>query len=179
MSMSEDTDVAVDTNTDVEEATNSNESGNEKDTTDLLAELEKQRKANLEIAIRAKKAEAELKLLKRSKLETSEEPDREIVKSVKRLEEIENKRQFGFENNLSPEETDFMFRATGGKPTKESLEDPFIKGGLESYRSKKRLEANTPSSSSSSSPFRSKPFKEMTEEERKRAFEEKSPLNKR
>lgn len=58
-------DVAVDTNTDVEETTNSNESGSE-DTTDLAEELEKQRKANLQILARAKKAEEELKKFKTS-----------------------------------------------------------------------------------------------------------------
>lgn len=112
-------------------------------------------------------------------LKTNEEPDREIVKSVKRLEEIENKRQFGFEHNLSPEETDFVFKISGNKPTKEILEDPFVKSGLEGHRSKKRLEANTPSSSSSSSPFKVKQFNEMSDDEKRKAFEEASPLNKR
>lgn len=56
-------DVAVDTNTDVEETTNSNEGGDE-ETTDLAEQLEKQRKANLQILARAKKAEDELKKFK-------------------------------------------------------------------------------------------------------------------
>lgn len=112
-------------------------------------------------------------------LKTNEEPDKEIVKSVKRLEEIENKRQFGFEHQLSPEETDFVFKISGGKPSKEVLEDPFVKSGLEGYRSKKRLEANTPSSSSSSSPFKTKQFNEMSEDEKRKAYEEASPLNRR
>ena len=57
-------DVAVDTNTDVEEATNSNENSEQEDTVDLAEELEKQRKANSHINARAKKAEVELKELK-------------------------------------------------------------------------------------------------------------------
>ena len=119
-------DVATDTNVDVEEATDSNETGAETDTNiDLSEEIEKQRKANLDLSIRARKAEEQLKVLRRSKLEAKEEPDREIVKSVKRLEEIENKRQFGFEHQLSPEETDYIFKISGGKPTKEILEDTF------------------------------------------------------
>ena len=129
---------------------------------------------NKAIADRLKK-----KLANPPTLLTKEKPDYEIVKSVKRLEEIESKRQFGFEHSLSPEETDFLFRATGGNPTKETLEDPFIKGGLESYRSKKRLEANTPSGSSSSSIFKGKEFKEMSEDEKRKSFEEASPINRK
>jgi hypothetical protein len=177
--MDENIDVAVDTNTEGQEDTQNQQTGDE-NTPDLAIELEKQRKANLDISIRAKKAEAELKILKqRSQLKVNDEPDREIVKSVKRLEELENKRQFGFENGLAPEETDFVFKITGGKPDKDILQDPFVKSGLEGYRSKKRLESNTPSPSSSSSPFRGKQFKEMSEDEKKRAFEEASPLNKK
>jgi hypothetical protein len=119
------------------------------------------------------------KLAQPQTLSTKEKPDDEIIKKVSRLEEIESKRQFGFENNLSPEETDFVYKVTGGVPKKEILEDPFIKAGLEGYRSKKRLEANTPSGSSSSSIFKGKEFKEMSEDDRRKAFEEASPLNRK
>ncbi len=64
----QDEDVAVDTNTDVEETTNSNESGVE-ETTDLAGELEKAREAQSQILARAKKAEAELKKLRETKPE--------------------------------------------------------------------------------------------------------------
>lgn len=57
-------DVAVDINTDVEEATNSNENSDQEDTVDLAEELERQRKANAQINARAKKAEQELRDLK-------------------------------------------------------------------------------------------------------------------
>ena len=60
----QDEDVAVDTNTDVEEATNSNETSEQEDTVDLAEELEKQRKANAQINARAKRAEEELKTLR-------------------------------------------------------------------------------------------------------------------
>jgi hypothetical protein len=103
---------------------------------------------------------------------TTREPDEELVKSVKNLELIENKRQFGYEHGLSPEETDFIFKFAGGKPTKEVLENPFIKSGLEGFRASKRVEANTPSSTSRSPIFQGKDFKEMTEDERRKAFEE-------
>lgn len=109
-------------------------------------------------------------------LVAKEEPNNEIAQKVNRLEEIENKRQFGFEHQLSPEETDYVFKISGGKPSKEVLEDPFVKAGIDGYRSKKRLENNTPSSSPSSSPFRGKQFSEMSEDDKKKTFEEKSPL---
>ncbi len=109
---------------------------------------------------------------KNKTLPAKQEPDKEIYKSVKRLEEIESKRQFGFENNLSPEETDFVFKITGGKPDKDILENPFVKSGLEGYRAKKRIEANIPNSSSSSLHFQGKQFKDLSEEDRKKAFEE-------
>ena len=99
--------------------------------------------------------------------------DEDIVKDVTYLKQVESKRQFGFEHNLSPEETDYAFKFSSGKPTKEILEDPFFKGGLESLRTKKRLEANIPGSSSRSSVFSEKPFNESSEDERKKAFESK------
>lgn len=100
--------------------------------------------------------------------------DEDVVKSVKNLELIEAKRQYGYENNLSPEETDFIFKFTGGKPSKDILTNPFVKSGLEGYRASKRLEANTPSSTTTSKVFQGKEFKEMNEDERRKAFEEAS-----
>lgn len=99
------------------------------------------------------------------------EHDDDLVKTVKNLETIELKRQFGFENNLSPAETDFIFKISNGKPSKEILEDPFVKGGLDSYRAKQRIENNTPGSSSRSSVFADKNFAELDENDRKKAFE--------
>jgi len=98
----------------------------------------------------------------------------EVVQSVRKLETIETKRQFGYENSLSPEETDFVFRVSNGEPTKETLSDPFVKSGLEGYRESKKIEANTPISSSRSTVFQGKEFKDMTEEERKANFNEAS-----
>ena len=57
-------DVATDTSVEVEEATESNDNSEQEDTVDLAEELEKQRKANLDILARTRKAEAEVKRLK-------------------------------------------------------------------------------------------------------------------
>jgi hypothetical protein len=97
--------------------------------------------------------------------------DEEIISSVKKLEVIEAKRQFGYENSLSPEETDFLFKFTGGKPDKSVLENPFVKSGIEGFRASKRVEANTPGSSSRSQVFQGKEFKEMSDDERRKSFE--------
>lgn len=99
--------------------------------------------------------------------------DDDVRKTVSELKLIEEKRQFGFENNLSPEETDFVFTFSKGKPTKEIMDNPFVKSGIDGFRSQKRLEANTPSSSSHSPIFGSKPFEEMTLDEQRKAFEER------
>lgn len=152
--------------------------------TNTEAELDNQQEEKVDWKAEALKQQAIASRLKKKlgtqpTLQTKEKPDDEIVKSVKRLEEIENKRQFGFENGLSPEETDFIFKVSQGKPSKDDLENPFIKAGLEGYRSKKRLEANTPSGSSSSSIFRSKEFDEMSKDEQRKAFEAASPLNRK
>lgn len=101
------------------------------------------------------------------------EVDEDIVATVKSLELIEKKRQFGFENDLSPEETDFIFKFANGKPDVKTLENPFIKAGLEGFRQSKKLERNTPSTSRASSVFGGKDFKEMSQDERAKAFEEK------
>lgn len=101
------------------------------------------------------------------------EPDDEALKRIANLEMIESKRQFGFENGLSPEETDIVFQFSQGKPSKDTLEHPFIKAGLEQLRAAKRVESNTPSSVSHSPLFGNKPFSELSIEERRKAFEQR------
>jgi hypothetical protein len=98
--------------------------------------------------------------------------DEGLVNSVKKLETIEAKRQFGYENSLSPEETDFIFKFSNGKPDKTVLENPFVKSGLEGFRASKRVEDNTPGSTSRSPIFQGKEFKEMTDDERRKSFED-------
>mgnify|MGYP000976705693 CR=1 FL=1 len=102
-----------------------------------------------------------------------QELEDDVVKTVNRLALLEEKRQFGFDNNLSPQETDYAFKFANGKPTKDILEDPFFRGGLESLRSKQRIENNTPGSSSRSAIFSEKSFSDLTEEDRKKTFEAK------
>lgn len=58
----------------------------------------------------------------------------------------ETKRQYGYENELSPEEVDLVFRFSK-KPTAKTLRDPAIRGALEGFRSHKRAKNNIPGSS--------------------------------
>jgi len=60
----EDIDVAEDTSSDVEEATNSNESGDQEEATDLSVELAKEQEARRQLTARALRAEKELKKLR-------------------------------------------------------------------------------------------------------------------
>ncbi len=137
------------------------------------AEEEKDWKAE---ALKHKAIADRLKIkLSKQPLQTKIEPkiDDETIKDVQFLKQVELKRQFGFENGLSPQETDYAFKFAGGKPSKEVLEDPFFKGGIESLRSKERLEKNIPGASSRSSVFTEKPFSELSEDDRAKAFEAK------
>lgn len=80
------------------------------------------------------------------KVETKKEEPEELTgikETVSQLKLAETKRQFGYEHGLSPEETDAVFKLNPA-PTKETLEDPFVKGGLEAIRAKKKLADNTP-----------------------------------
>lgn len=63
-------DVATDENVEVEEATESNEDSQD-ETVDLAEELERQRKANLDILARTKRAEAELRELKKAQTQSN------------------------------------------------------------------------------------------------------------
>lgn len=101
----------------------------------------------------------------------SEPYDEEIIKDVQYLKTLEQKRQYGYEQGLSPEETDFVFKFAGGTPTKEILENPFVKSGLEGFRASKRIENNTPGSSGASPVFGDKSFSDLSEEDRAKAFE--------
>ena len=105
--------------------------------------------------------------------------DLDIHKTVKELQLAEKKRQFGYEHGLSPEEADAVFKINSN-PSKEVLEDPFVKGGLSAIRAKKRVAENTPSSSNRSSTFSLPKKDNLTSADKQEAFEAfvKSKLNK-
>jgi hypothetical protein len=120
----------------------------------------------LEVADRAKPVVTETTSKK-------EEPDDEIKQNVSKLMLSESKRNFGEQHGLSNAETDFIFQATGGKPTKESLNDPFIKSALEGVRSQKKVDDATPGSSNSSFVADGKKWKDMDNNEKQKNFSKK------
>ena len=124
------------------------------------------------VVARAKKAEEEIKTLKPlipKKPEANKDLDG-LKSTVSSLELAEKKRQFGYENKLSPEETDAVFAFTPA-PTKETLKNPFVEGGLAKLRSMKRVDENTPGNSSrTGKTLKIKP--DATPAEKQAAFEE-------
>jgi hypothetical protein len=130
-----------------------------------LDERNNLKKTNPKLYARAKAAEEKIK-----PPISNPEPSADILATVAELKLAEEKRRFGHEHSLSPEETDKVFQLTNNKPTKETLEDEFVKGGIEKIRAKKRVETNTPAPSGRSSTFKGKPFAELSREDRKANF---------
>lgn len=64
-----------------------------------------------------------------------------------KIELSEQKRQFGYENQLSPKEVDLVFQFTK-KPSAKTLQHPFVAGGLEKMRAKNDVRENTPEGAS-------------------------------
>ena len=132
---------------------------------DVQQQLAKKDSIIRQLTARAKKAEA----VKEPRQINKGDKEFDIKETVKNLQLAETKRQFGYQNGLSPEETDHIFKMTSN-PTKETLEDPFVKGGLQAIRSKKRVEDNTPSLSSRSPRFELPKKEDLTPDDKQKAF---------
>lgn len=116
------------------------------------------------------KAKADLEAVQKAKPQELEEV-KGIKDTVSRLELAEKKRVFGYEHGLSPEETDRVFQLNPN-PVKETLDDPFVKGGLDAIRAKKKLESNMPGASTGSTRFAAdKDLEKMTPAEKQAEFE--------
>jgi len=144
----------------------SQDTSTDEDVESLKAKLEATEAKNRQLYARLKKDEQPKESVKS---ETTDDFS-DIRSTVQKLSLSEQKRQFGYENNLSPEETDAVFRLNP-KPDKKTLEDPFVKGGLEAIRPKRRVEGATPSSTGKASTVNGKTFAEMNADERKANFE--------
>jgi alanyl-tRNA synthetase len=120
----------------------------------------------------AEKAKQDLELVK-NKVNPKELEEVQSVKGiVEKLALSDAKRVYGYENSLSPEETDKVFQLTGNKPSKEILEDPFVKGGLEAIRNSRKLADNMPGTSTNSTTFAAgKNTEEMKPDEKQAEFE--------
>jgi hypothetical protein len=132
----------------------------------LTEEEAKRKQAEADLA----KAKADLESEK-NKVNQEPEKLKSVEEKISFLELAEKKRQFGYEHGLSPEETDRVF-GVNPNPTKETLDDPFIKGGLDSMRAKKKLESNMPGASTTPSRFAAnKKLEEMKPEEKQAEFD--------
>jgi len=121
-----------------------------------------------QVFARAKKAEEALKAYQTKK--PLEEKHDDIRSTVAELKLAETKRQFGYENGLSPEQTDFVYKINT-KPSKELLEDAPIKAALKAIEDKKKVADNTPRASRSSGftlPTKKTP---LTADEKQEAFD--------
>lgn len=100
---------------------------------------------------------------------TPTEPD-EVKARIAKLELEAEKRQFGYKNGLSPEETDKAFAYAKGADMKpeDVLQDDFFKKGLDALRAQNGQDSNTPRTSRRLPKVEGKTFAEMTPEERKK-----------
>lgn len=103
------------------------------------------------------------------------EPDTvvQLQADVKRLTVVEEKRQFGHRNNLSPEQTDEVFAYAQGaniKPS-EALTKPFVKNALESMFEQSRADGAIPGPSHGSPMVEGKPFRELKREDKVKHFD--------
>lgn len=111
----QDTDVTVDTLTEVEEAPESNEEGEQEDTEALQEKLDEAEKAKSQILARAKKAEEELKALKATPIKNDPffEERLELLASGLTREEVDKAKVIAIGNNTTLAEAlkDDMFIA--------------------------------------------------------------------
>jgi len=83
---------------------------------------------------------------------------------------LERKREFGYENGLSPAQVNLVFRLTK-RPTGKFLKVPHVKAALDAISAQERIRSNTPSNSGRN--FRSpsgKKWIELKPEERQASF---------
>jgi hypothetical protein len=137
------------------------------DPEELKARLEKETEARRQLTARAKRAEEEVKTLKAKELPTAPKPDDTLVKDVEGLKLAETKRQFGYEHQLSPQETDNLFRFANGRDPAETFKDPFFQAGLKESRRQQKVDDAVPSGTGRSPRVAGKTFGEMTAEERR------------
>lgn len=69
-----------------------------------------------------------------------------VEKQLQETQLIERKRSFGYENNLSPKQVNYVFRLTK-RPTSGFLNKPHVKAALDAIKAQENVARNTPSGS--------------------------------
>lgn len=83
--------------------------------------------------------------------------------------QMERKRDFGYQNNLSPDEVDIVYRIVK-RPTRESLKDPVVAGALDGHRESRGAKDNTPRGRGRVFQVNNKEFKDLKPEEKQSNF---------
>ena len=168
-SMSEqDEEVAVDTNTEGEEATESNEDSEQEDTVALQEKLDKAEQAKSQLTARAKKAEEELKALKANP--PINNPDPQLSDELKLIA-----------RGLSDEEIDKakVIAKGSGVALQEAIKDPLFLSYQATLKEQARKEKAKLGASKGSGESQDdtliKP--EMTREEHEKAFKKVMGIN--
>jgi len=99
-----------------------------------------------------------------------EEPE-DLRSVVEKLALADDKRNFQHANNLTPEETDYVFRFSGKDDPKKALENAFVKAGIEALRSQRAAENATPNSSARSTSIGGKNWEDMDKNEQSQNFD--------
>lgn len=96
----------------------------------------------------------------------------EIKGDIGKLKQSEEKRSFGHDQNLSPEETDFVFGTASGLniSSKDALAKPYVKAAIDAMRAQKRAESNIPGASNRAPRVDGKTWNEMDSKEKEKNF---------
>lgn len=115
----------------------------------------------------ADKWKAQAQRYKKQASKAKEDPSRfdEISKDINELKMEKNKRTFGYEHGLSPDEVDAVF-AFNPAPTKDILDNPFVKGGIDAIRAKKKVNEAIPAPTHAASKIMDKKFEELPADEK-------------
>jgi hypothetical protein len=99
------------------------------------------------------------------------DPDGDFRKDIENLKVAEAKRNFGYSHNLSPAETDLIFKYTGGRaPTDEEMKSDFMTAGIDKIRAKARAEAHRPGASHNAATFEGKAYKDLSVEDKAKNY---------
>lgn len=115
---------------------------------------------------------AEAKKQFEKKPESSSAAEPKIEERLGHLEMSEEKRQFGHENKLSPEETDNLFAYAKGMNQKpaDALKNTFFTEALKAFRQASKNGSATPNPSARAPVVEGKSIKEMNTDEKRKNF---------
>ena len=94
-----------------------------------------------------------------------------LEKTIAETQVAEKKRTFGYDNNLSPKQTNYVFKLTK-RPTPKFLAQPHVKAALDAIKAQENVKRNTPSGSGGKSyrPPEGKKWTELPPEQRQSNF---------